>query len=98
LHQAPLFTSLDRRALGGGCYDPTRPWQENLSRVHLPVSERLSRQLVSFPRLDEAPREFVRLCGRTLRKVTMTLVPQSFAAQLSLSAEGGHLADQFRPF
>jgi perosamine synthetase len=74
LHQAPLFTTLDRRALGGGCYDPTRPWEENLSRVSLPVCERVSQQLISFPRLDQASEKFVRACGRALRQAMMTMV------------------------
>ena len=30
LHQAPVFSRLDRTMLGGGCYDTTRPWTENL--------------------------------------------------------------------
>lgn len=77
LHQAPLFTTLDRRAMGGGCYDPTRPWEENLSRVSLPACERVSQQLVSFPRFDQASERFVRSCGKALRTATMSLVPGS---------------------
>ncbi len=76
LHQAPIFTTLDRRALGGGCYDPTRPWHQNVSSVSLPVCERMSQQLVSFPRLDRASEQFVRSCGRALWKVMTELVPQ----------------------
>jgi len=82
LHQAPIFTTLDRRALGGGCYDPTRPWEENLSKVSLPVCERLSQRLVSLPRLDRASEQFVRGCGKALRKVMAALVPQSMAADM----------------
>ncbi len=77
LHQAPLFTTLDRRALGGGCYDPTRPWEENLSSVSLPVCERVSQQLVSFPRLDQASEQFVRSSGKALRRVMTSMVPGS---------------------
>ena len=69
LHKAPLFTQLDRRALGGACYDPTRPWEENLSTVTLPVCERLTEQLISFPRLDTASQSYVRGCGRAIKKV-----------------------------
>ena len=76
LHQAPLFTTLDRRALGGGCYDPTRPWEENLSKVALPVCERVSQQLVSFPRFDQASERFVRSCGTALRRAMMSMVEQ----------------------
>jgi dTDP-4-amino-4,6-dideoxygalactose transaminase len=83
LHQAPIFTTLDRRKLGGGCYDPTRPWPENVSRASLPVCERVARQLVSFPRLDRASEEFVRSCGQALRKVTRALVPQPHSGALA---------------
>lgn len=77
LHQAPLFRTFDRRSLGGACYDPTRPWRENLCNVSLPNCERLCHQLVSFPRLDDASPTFVKQCGRALRKVLLALVPQS---------------------
>lgn len=80
LHQAPIFTTLDRTKLGGGCYDPTRPWSENLSTVRLPASERMAHQLVSFPRLDQASERFVRGCGKALRKVILETVPQSAVA------------------
>ena len=80
LHQAPIFTTLDRTKLGGGCYDPTRPWTENLSKVCLPVSERMAHQLVSFPRMDQASEGFVRACGKALRKVILETVPQSAVA------------------
>lgn len=73
LHKAPLFTTLHRPGLGGGCYDPTRPWEETLQRVHLPVSERLTQQLVSLPRLDTASRRYVRGCGRAIKKVLLGL-------------------------
>ncbi len=83
LHQAPIFTTLDRRKLGGGCYDPTRPWPENVSRASLPVCERVAQQLVSFLRLDRASEEFVRSCGQALRKVTTALVPQPHSNALA---------------
>lgn len=76
LHQAPLFTTLDRRALGGGCYDPTRPWEENLSKGSLPVCERVSQQLVRFPRFDQASEKFVRACGNALRRAVLSPVEQ----------------------
>ena len=69
LHKAPLFTTLHRPSLGGCCYDPTRPWEEQVSRASLPVSERLSEQLVSFERLDTIGTRYVRACGRAIRKV-----------------------------
>ena len=89
LHQAPLFTKLDRRLIGGGCYDPSRPWSDNVVNVSLPVSERVANQLVSFPRLDKSSQHFVRSCGRALRKVTTALVPQS-ASQTSAVYEAHH--------
>jgi dTDP-4-amino-4,6-dideoxygalactose transaminase len=77
LHQAPLFTSFDRRTVGGCCYDPTRPWSANNSSVSLPVCEAVAQRLVSFPRFDNASEEFVRSCGRALRKAMKALVPES---------------------
>ena len=69
LHTAPLFTSFDRQVLGGVCLDPTRPWKGNTPPQALPISERLSEQLVSFPRLDTNSERFVRGCGRAIKKV-----------------------------
>lgn len=69
LHKAPLFTKLDRRELGGACYDPTRLWEDTVRPVSLPVCERLTEQLVSFPRLDTASQRYVRGCGRAIKKV-----------------------------
>jgi hypothetical protein len=69
--------------LGGGCYDPTRPWPENLSRVSLPVCERVAQQLVSLVRLDRASEQFVRSCGQALRKVATALVPQPHSSALA---------------
>ena len=95
LHQAPIFTTLDRRALGGCCYDPTRPWSENLSTVSLPVCERMSQQLVSFPRFDRASERFVRSCGRALRKVATALVPQSQPSVSSQPVRPDFAVDHF---
>jgi dTDP-4-amino-4,6-dideoxygalactose transaminase len=77
LHTLPVFRSLDRRALGGGCFDPTRPWEENLSaRTSLPVSERLVDRLVAFPpQLYGVPEGFVRGCARAVKKVLAGLLP-----------------------
>jgi len=69
LHKAPLFTMLDRRSLGGACYDPTRPWEDTINTVTLPNCERLTEQLVSFPRMDGASKGYVRACGRAIKKV-----------------------------
>lgn len=69
LHKAPLFTTVHRPSLGGGCFDPTRPWEELVQAVTLPASERLSQQLVSLPRLDSASRGYVRGCAKAIKKV-----------------------------
>jgi dTDP-4-amino-4,6-dideoxygalactose transaminase len=82
LHKAPLFTTVNRpEELGGGCYDPTRKWEETVSNVTLPVSERLTNQLVSFPRLDTTSERFVRSCGQAIKKVVRALVPQADTGQ-----------------
>lgn len=75
LHRAPLFSEVDRPALGGCCHDPTRPWSEIDRDVRLPVSERLCHQLVSMPRLDAAPPGYARACGRAIRKVLLATMP-----------------------
>jgi dTDP-4-amino-4,6-dideoxygalactose transaminase len=80
LHQAPLFTSVDRRKLGGCYYDPTRPWEEQCRRVRLPHSERLSQQLVSLPRLDTANERYVRSCGRAIKKVLQVMMSRRSAS------------------
>lgn len=69
LHRAPLFTSVNRRALGGGCYDPTRVDAGDDKPVSLPVCERLTHQLVSMPRLDGASDRYVRQCAHAIKKV-----------------------------
>lgn len=87
LHRIPLFTELDRRALGGGCYDPTRPWEDNLSRVSLPVSERLAERLVAFPpQLHGVSESYVRSCARAVRKVAEAFVPARTAPVAARSA------------
>jgi dTDP-4-amino-4,6-dideoxygalactose transaminase len=50
LHKAPVFTTLDRAQLGGGCFDATRPWGENNVRVRLPVCEDVGPRLLAFDR------------------------------------------------
>lgn len=74
LHKAPLFTTLDRSALGGVCCDPTRPFSEIVKDVSLPVSEKLCQQLVSLPRLDTASQRYVAACGRAIRKVLQAAI------------------------
>lgn len=79
LHKAPLFTKVDRREMGGCCYDPTRPWEEITQQPNCPESERLSQQLVSLPRLDSASGGFVRGCARGIRKVCEAALPATAA-------------------
>jgi perosamine synthetase len=70
LHRSALFTSLDRRSLGGGYYDTTRAWTENLTTTSLPVSELLSDQLLSFDQLlPLASERFVSRIARGLVRV-----------------------------
>jgi dTDP-4-amino-4,6-dideoxygalactose transaminase len=69
LHKAPLFTTFDRRRLGGVTYDPTRPWEQISRSATLPRCEKLCQQLVSLPRLDGASQRYVRGCGRAMKKV-----------------------------
>jgi perosamine synthetase len=51
LHKAPVFTTLDRSQLGGGCYDATRPWDENIVEARLPKCEEVARRLLAFDRM-----------------------------------------------
>lgn len=71
LHKAPLFHRVDRRTLGGVCYDVTRSWDDIVRRNagDLPVSERLCQQLVSLPRMYGVSDRYVRACARAIRKV-----------------------------
>lgn len=70
LHTLPFFTEFDRTSLGGGCYDPTRPREENLWKGALPETERVTARLVRFPSLLYAAREgYVRRCARAVKKV-----------------------------
>jgi len=88
LHQYPVFTTLDRRVLGGGCFDPTRPWEENLWRGALPVTERLGRTNLRFPpQLADTSERFVRQCARALRKVLAAEVPAGASSPVAAGAE-----------
>jgi len=69
LHKAPLFTEVDRRELGGVCFDPTRLWEEITRQADLPVCERRCRQLVSLPRLVGVTDAYVRACARAMLAV-----------------------------
>jgi hypothetical protein len=88
LHTQELFTRLDRRRLGGGCYDPTRPWEENLWSGPLPVTERISRRLVSFPGrlLWGMSEDYARGCARAVKKVVRARVPTDGVAEAAAEA------------
>lgn len=80
LHRNPVFTSLDRSKLGGGCWDPTRPWEENLVKVDLPATEHIAPRLVRFPIVvQDLPEATVRACGKAMKKVLAALVPEADA-------------------
>jgi dTDP-4-amino-4,6-dideoxygalactose transaminase len=74
LHKAPVFTTLDRARLGGGCFDATRPWDENTVQVRLPVCEDVGPRLLAFDRLmylasDGFARRSARELGRVASEV-----------------------------
>jgi dTDP-4-amino-4,6-dideoxygalactose transaminase len=94
LHTQALFTRMDRRRLGGGCFDPTRPWEENLWSGSLPVTERISRRLVSFPGrlLWGMSEDYARGCARALKKVVRARVPTDSVAETAGGAGEAPLA------
>lgn len=67
LHAAPLFTSVDRRQLGGCFYDPTRP--DAPARPTLPVAEDLNQRLISLPGFIYVTRESLAQVAGAMRKV-----------------------------
>ena len=74
LHQAPIFNGFDPHALSEARTALIRKLRSPSEA--LPVSERLAGQLISFPRFDQESEAYVRSCGRALRKVVSSLVPQ----------------------
>jgi len=76
LHTLPVFTQLDRSKLGGGCYDPTRPLEENLWKGDLPVTEQITRRLIRFQTVLWAmPDGYVRRCAQAVKKVLAATLP-----------------------
>ena len=71
LHAAPLFTTVDRRELGGCFYDPTRP--ESPARPSLPVAEDLNQRLISLPGFIDVTRESLGEVADAIRKVMTRL-------------------------
>jgi dTDP-4-amino-4,6-dideoxygalactose transaminase len=78
LHKAPVFATLDRARLGGGCFDATRPWSENIVEVHLPVCEDVGARLLAFDRRmylvsDTFARRSARELGRAASEVAFAV-------------------------
>lgn len=67
LHAAPLFTSVNRRGLGGVFYDPTR--DDTPERPSLPVAETLNRRLISLPGWVDVQRASLEQVADAMRKV-----------------------------
>lgn len=67
LHAAPLFTSVNRRELGGCFYDPTR--SNPPACPSLPVAEDLNRRLISLPAFTDVERESLAQVAAGMRKV-----------------------------
>jgi dTDP-4-amino-4,6-dideoxygalactose transaminase len=75
LHKATVFTALDRAQLGGGCFDATRPWTENVADVSLSVCEEIGPRLLAFDRLMHLARErFVMRATRALHTAAEEVV------------------------
>lgn len=69
LHKSPTFTTLDRTQLGGGCFDATRSWEENLTDEVLPACEEVAPRLLAFDRMTCVSGEgFVARSARELRR------------------------------
>jgi len=71
LHAAPLFTSVDRRALGGAFYDPTRT--DPATRPSLPVAEDLNQRLISMHAYTDVRQECLGQVAAAMRKVMTRL-------------------------
>ncbi|MBM3475713.1 MAG: DegT/DnrJ/EryC1/StrS family aminotransferase [Armatimonadetes bacterium] len=71
LHAAPLFTTVDRRTLGGCFYDPTG--SDVPARPSLPVAEDLNQRLVSLPAFIDVTRESLAEVAAAMRKVMQRL-------------------------
>ena len=91
LHTLPLFRELDRSRLGGCFYDPTRPWEEQLCKEELPVTERIVARLVRFPRqFNGISESYVRRCAAAVKKVLVAVLPSTAPA----ASKGPALAEE----
>lgn len=67
LHAAPLFTSVDRRELGGCFYAPTR--SDGPSQPSLPVAEDINQRLISMHAFTDVERDSLAQVAVGMRKV-----------------------------
>jgi len=75
LHAAPLFTTFDRRSIGGVFYDPSlRPEEERGRKPpSLPVAEDLATRLITVPAYTEVDRNGLADVADAMRKVMENL-------------------------
>ena len=69
LHEAPLFRSIDFSAMGGALAQVDVQRMHEAANAPMPVAEQLATELVSIQALTQVSTEFVRQCGRAMRKV-----------------------------
>jgi dTDP-4-amino-4,6-dideoxygalactose transaminase len=75
LHKAHVFNGLDRTQLGGGCFDATRTWSENVADIRLPVCEEVGPRLLAFDRhMYLASKAFARRSARELERAANEVV------------------------
>lgn len=67
LHAAPLFTSVNRRELGGCFFDPTR--SDEPKKPTLPVAEDINQRLISLPGFVDVSRESLTEVAAAMCKV-----------------------------
>jgi perosamine synthetase len=73
LHRQPLFNELDYAALAGGVGGGENRNRGQAEATSVPVAERLAGELVTLPAFTKTPANYVRACGRALRKVALGL-------------------------
>ncbi|MEA2333807.1 MAG: perosamine synthetase [Solirubrobacteraceae bacterium] len=67
VHTSWVFSTLDRVQLGGGCFDATRPLEENMWTTPLPVCEDIGPRLIAFDQLTYLASE--RFVARSAREL-----------------------------
>ncbi|MCC6489459.1 MAG: DegT/DnrJ/EryC1/StrS family aminotransferase [Candidatus Hydrogenedentes bacterium] len=73
LHKAPLFTTFDRRTLGGCFYDPHSYTGPSDKTVTLPVTEDVCTRLLSTLAFADVDEEYLRQIADAFRKVMTNL-------------------------